>query len=310
MPADLYYHAAANSPKRLYVSGGLSIQDITPGGASLNVNTKVFSAPFRAEGELGEWTESGVLPEPLNQHGMAVVAGRLFIAGGRRKSAFTDAVRSAPLRADGSLGPWRKEASLPLPRGAHALVAHGDTLWVVGGSVRADYFTEGTRGLWRAKLSSDGEARVSRWETLEAPQALHYEQNVAVANGRLYAAQAQGGLFSLALDGGTPWRGEMTPPWMHDVDFGRSGLHLVRLVALPGMLLALVPHGLTFTADLEADGTVKNWRLASRLYNTDSGFATAVEPGGRVYVLGGTNSRQPVRRNAEVWSTTRLVPQP
>ena len=307
MPVDLYNHAATASMDRLFVSGGLRIQALTDSGASLEPNAKVFSAPFLADGRLGEWRMSGTLPVPLFHHGMTVARGRLFVAGGQRVGDFTDAVVSAPIREDGSLGPWREEPSLPEPRARHSLVARGAELWVLGGTLDASFFTQGTRKVWRTKVSEAPEARVSGWEALEAPAALHYDQGVALSKGRLHAVDGRGQLYSLALDAGQDWRVEPRPPWMGLVDFGASGNHLVRLVALEDLLVLLLPRGLALTADLQPDGTVKDWRPASRIHGPDADFATARSPEGHVYVLGGTKGAQARERNAAVWSTRRLA---
>ncbi len=298
MPVELTLHAAASSPTRLYVSGGTSLQAW---------NTKVFSAPFQKDGGLGEWKESAMLPTRLDIHAMVVVAGRLFIAGGEQGTTLVATVRSAPLLADGSLGPWREEVALPKPRSWHTLVAHGDTLWVAGGRVTPGHH-DASRSLWRARLSTEGEARVTRWEELEAPETLAFMQRMTVARGRLYAPHEEGWLYSVTLDAGANWRKEVAPPATYDADSGRPRLFVVRLEALPGMLLALLPGGVTLTADLRPDGTLSTWRQATRLYDADGVFATAVGPGGRVYVLGGSNGGMPGRYHAGVWSTTRLSP--
>ncbi|MBZ4419552.1 hypothetical protein [Myxococcus sp. RHSTA-1-4] len=308
MPSDVYYHAATTTQDRLFVSGGMRIEELTGSGASLTPNAKVFSAPLQADGRLGEWRESGMLPVPLHHHGMAVLRGRLFIAGGQRSSDFTNAVISALIQEDGTLGPWREEAPLPEPRAWHSLVASGDALWVVGGSLNSASFTEGAPKVLRAKVSASPEARVSGWEVIEAPAALHYDQGATLANGRLYSVDTRGRLYSFTPGAGQDWRAESQPPWMGWVGFGGSGQHGVRLVALPEMLLVLMPRGLTLTADLRADGSVTNWRPASRLYGPGSGFATALSAEGRVFVLGGTSDTPSPRRNPEVWSTQRLVP--
>jgi hypothetical protein len=112
----------------------------------------------------------------------------------------------------------------------------------------------------------------------------------------------------VSLDTGRDWRAESLPPWKGTVDFGASGQHAVRLVATRDMLLLVLPRGLTLTANLQPDGTVKDWRPASRLHHVTSGFATATSPTGRVYVLGGTSSTHTSQRNPEVWSTQRLTP--
>ncbi|QSQ22512.1 hypothetical protein JY651_46630 [Pyxidicoccus parkwayensis] len=304
LPMDLYYHAAAASPDRVFVSGGLHIQQLTGSGATLKENAKVFSAPLQPDGSLGEWRESGTLPVPLIHHGMAVLGGRLFVAGGQRDNDFTASVVSAPIREDGSLGPWREEAPLPQPRGWHSLVASDEALWVAGGTIDSGNFTQGRRDVLRAKVSG---ARVTAWESFDAPTELHYDQGAALANGRLYAVGARGELSSVPLDTGRNWRSEPTPPWNGTVDFGASGQHGVRLVALHDALLVVMPRGLTLTASLQPDGTVKDWRPASRLHHVMSSFATATSRTGRVYVLGGTSSTPAMQRNPEVWSTMELT---
>ena len=200
-----------------------------------------------------------------------------------------------------------REVALPKPRSWHTLVAHGDTLWVAGGSVTQGRF-EASRSLWRARLSTEGEARVTRWEELEAPETLAFSQSMTLAKGRLYFPHEEGWLYSVALGAEMSWRKEVAPPTTYQEGFSRPRLFVVRLEALPGMLFALLPGGRTLTADLRPDGTLSTWRQATRLYDTAGAFATAMGPGGRVYVLGGSNQWVPVRHHAEVWSTTRLSP--
>ncbi|MFP2907034.1 hypothetical protein ACLESD_18705 [Pyxidicoccus sp. 3LFB2] len=308
LPVDLYHHAAAASQERLFVSGGMRIQELRSSGASLEQNAKVFSAPFLADGRLGAWKESGTLPVPLFHHAMTVARGRLFVAGGQQLTGFTDAVTSAPIREDGTLGPWRQEAALPSPRAWHSLVSTVEDLWVVGGSLDANAFSQGTNQVWRASVSAAPEARASGWTVTKAPARLHYNQGVAVSNWRLHAVHGRGQLFSVSLGGEGEWREDPSPPWSGLVDFGASGHHTVRLVALQDLLLVLMPRGLTLTADLLPDGTVKDWRPASRLHGPIDGFATARSPQGSVYVLGGTKGQPVQERNREVWSTRPLRP--
>lgn len=308
MPADLYYHAAAAAPDRLFVSGGLHIQELVGSGANLERNAKVFSAAVLPDGGLGEWKESGTLPVPLVHHAMAVLAGRLFVAGGQLESGFSARVVSAPIREDGTLGPWREEAPLPRARAWHSLVASGEELWVLGGTVSPGYFTRGLQNVWRAKTSAESGAHVSGWDVLDAPTTLHYDQGVALLNGRLYTVGASGQLYSAGQGAAPDWRAEAAPPWNGTVNFGTSGLHVVRLVGLTDMLLVLLPRGLTVTARLQPDGTVKDWQQGSRLHHVSSGFATATDARCRAYVLGGTSNTRAMQRNPQVWSTTRANP--
>lgn len=238
---------------------------------------------------------------------MAVARGRLFVAGGQRVGDFTDAVTSAPILADGLLGPWRREAPLPEPRARHVLVASGAELLVVGGTLDTSFFTKGTRKVWRAKVSAAPEARVSNQEVLEAPGPLHFNQGVALSKGRLHAVDSLGRLYSVALDAGQHWRAEPSPPWNGLVNFGASGQHLMHFVAVEELLVFLLPRGLVLIADLQRDGTVKDWRPASRIHGPNANFANVVSPGGFVYVLGDTKGAQSSERNPEAWSTRWLA---
>lgn len=303
MPVDLYYHASAASRDRVFVSGGLSF---TPGStSSLDRQATVFSAPIQTDGVLGAWTQSAQLPDPLVHHAMVVADQRLFVAGGELRGGFSTVVSSAPLREDGTLGPWQTEAPLPQPRGWHALVAAGAELWVVGGSLDRSYFTTGTPQLWRAKRSA---SRIEGWESIEAPTELRFDQTPAVAMGRLYVTGAEGKLHSMALDAEHVWRTEpSTPSWPGRSGGGDARLDAVRLLAMEDRLVLLMPQGRVLTAPLQAEGRVGPWTQASRMYGPGSGFTASQGEDGRIYVFGGTSANPEERRNARVWSSQRLT---
>ncbi|RKG68332.1 hypothetical protein D7V80_13095 [Corallococcus sp. CA054B] len=304
MPVDLYYHASAASRDRVFVSGGLGFQRGST--SSRDQLATVFSAPIQADGALGAWTESAQLPEPLVHHAMVVADQRLFVAGGELRDGFSKRVSSAPLREDGTLGPWRTEASLPQPRGWHALVAAGAELWVVGGSLDKGYFTTGTPQLWRAKRSA---SRVEGWESIEAPSTLHFDQTPAVAMGRLYVTGAEGKLYSMALDAEHVWRTEPSmPPWSGPSRGDAQRPDVVRLLAMEDRLVLLMQEGHVLTAPLQAEGRVGPWAQASRMYGPGSGFTASQGEDGRIYVFGGTSANPEERRNARVWSSQRLTP--
>ncbi|MGH9023824.1 MAG: Kelch repeat-containing protein, partial [Acidimicrobiia bacterium] len=81
------------------------------------------------------WSSGPPLPVPLHHAGAAVLAGRLYVAGG-----FTNLPGAAwtPQSAVWSLGvgeaQWRPEAPLATPRGALALAALGTRLFALGGA--------------------------------------------------------------------------------------------------------------------------------------------------------------------------------
>jgi hypothetical protein len=299
MPVDLYSHASAASQDRVFVSGGLSFQRGST--SSLDQRATVFSAPIQADGALGAWTESAQLPDPLVHHTMVVADQRLFVAGGELQGGFSKEVSSAALRKDGTLGPWQAEASLPQPRGWHALVAAGAELWVVGGSLDKSYFTTGTSQLWRAKRSA---SRIEGWESIEAPSELHFDQTPAVAMGRLYVTGAKGTLYSMSLDAEHAWRTEpSTPSWSGRSHGAAQRPDVVRLLAMEDRLVLLMQQGHVLTAPLQAEGRVGPWSQASRMYGPGSRFTASQGVDGRIYVFGGTSATPEERRNARVWSS-------
>jgi hypothetical protein len=304
LPLDLYSHAAAAGPGRLYVSGGLTIDKIESGGtsASLEVVDQVLVGTLDDDGRVTAWKPAGTLPAPLYLHAMAVAQGRLYVSGGGQQT-FSRAVTSAAILPDGTLGPWRTEAPMPGGRSWHRLLAAGGSLVVAGGSEMPDYFTTGTTAVSVAALGDDGV--VGAWTRTYAPSPVFYDGGAGVARGRLYVLGEDGVLRSAALPALDGWRAEATWRSIRSPLSSTSPTDAnegpVNLFEQCGALVAIIVRGQTLSAPLDDDGVVGPWRIASRFHGTNSGFAAAATPDG-LYATGG--SRAPVR-DVDVWSTRR-----
>src|SRR5262249_47099148 len=120
---------AACADGRLYVAGGIAQLAASP----------AFQVYDPAS---GSWRSLAPLPEPRHHFGMAALAGRIYVSGGYRGLPFGDPHRET-WGYDIARGQWADPPHLPAGRGApppggprraaHAMVALGDRLYLVGG---------------------------------------------------------------------------------------------------------------------------------------------------------------------------------
>jgi hypothetical protein len=116
LPDKRSHHGLAVGTNALYVTGGLKGD---PAGANTGYRD-VLRAPIAADGSLGAWATVGELPANLGTHSSFVWLGQLYVLGGVEGDIHnTDAVRRAPIAADGTVGAWETLPPLPKKR-AHA----------------------------------------------------------------------------------------------------------------------------------------------------------------------------------------------
>lgn len=170
---DLSNLATCSTDDRLYVSGGQFI-----GG----VSDTVLCAEFAPDGEPRNWRAVAKLPSPLWFHGTAVLDRRMYAWGGlteiKSTSVFPRTV-SAPIEADGSLGPWRDEAALANPMYSSAFCGFNDHLVSVtgrtsGGAPSSD--------LAFARLDATG--RLGPWTRLTTDMAANAYHTVGLDRSR------------------------------------------------------------------------------------------------------------------------------
>lgn len=106
---------------RLYVAGGIAQLGTSP---AFQVYDPI------ADG----WRSLAPLPQPRHHFGLAALDGRIYLAGGFDTLPFgADQARRETWIYDIAANAWSRAADLPAGRAAHAMVAAGERLYVIGG---------------------------------------------------------------------------------------------------------------------------------------------------------------------------------
>lgn len=139
---------------RMYVMGGY-------GGGFQDV---VYYATINNDGSLGTWTTSpNALPVPIYQSSAVAVNDRLYMFGGTTQAVdpATDAIFTAPINGDGSVGTWTTSSStLPAELSRAASAYHDGWIYLAGGGTNS---ADRSTGVYYAKLNSDGS--IDSWNT-------------------------------------------------------------------------------------------------------------------------------------------------
>ena len=177
-----YMHAAILYRGQIYVSGGYSA----------GADAVVRRAAPGDDGVISSWSAETSLPSPRYGHAMSAYNGFLYLTGGKDGSTVRSTVWTAPVGADGGLGAWQTQSSLPSPRYGHKteivdgrLIAAGGNngssaqLLVFGSTISAD----GTTGVWQG------------FDPLQAPRQFHTLEKIG---GRLCLLGGSDGSVSYA----------------------------------------------------------------------------------------------------------------
>lgn len=121
MPLARSELSAAVADGRLYVAGGIAQLGTSPA-------FQVY------EPATDRWRSLAPLPEPRHHFGLAALDGRIYLTGGFHTLPFgADQAHRDTWVYDIAGDQWSRGADLPAGRAAHAMVASGDRLYVVGG---------------------------------------------------------------------------------------------------------------------------------------------------------------------------------
>ena len=189
LPEAVYYHTSATVNGFVYVLGGFHYTD----AAGVVVSNVVYRAKVNADGTLGAWQTDTSLPQPVFFPSAAAWNGRVYVTGGWNGSALISSVYSAQVNADGSLGPWVAQKSLPQAVYTHAAVSNG-TLYVLGGTVNGGADIQNT--VYFASINPDG--TLADWAAtspLPSPVSNH---GAVVANGQVFVLGGWDGAKPLA----------------------------------------------------------------------------------------------------------------
>lgn len=147
------------------------IRPDTSGKAVLSDKTNI--ALIGADGKLGAFTEGPLLSATRFHHGMAAHGDTLYVVGGLTgdNTDNTPIVEKATVSA-GAIGNWETTTPLPEKRSHHAVVVHGDGLFVIAGLTgNPAAVNTPLSDVLRAPIAADGS--LGEWKTVGTlPSAL------------------------------------------------------------------------------------------------------------------------------------------
>ena len=126
---DRYIHSAAIHEDRIYlIAGHVEKQDYMS-------YADVESAQIQADGQLTPWKiEATTLNTPRFIASSVTLNDHLYIAGGHDGANRLTSVEAAPIMPNGSIGQWQYVLPLNMARSATMLLAHKNSLYVLGGA--------------------------------------------------------------------------------------------------------------------------------------------------------------------------------
>jgi len=195
MPSKRTASAATEFGGKIYLIGGST--DITsPTGQNLNAGL-VVGTNDTYDPATNRWESHKVMPTPRNHPAVGVVAGKIYVIGGRiganniggLVASNTDVVEEYSPATDS----WRAMNRMPTPRSGQGWATYNGRIYVAGGEER-NYHIEGPL--------RDVEAfdpATNDWERLPSMPTARHGVNVALFNNRLYVI---GGHLVFAAGGG------------------------------------------------------------------------------------------------------------
>jgi N-acetylneuraminic acid mutarotase len=226
------------------------------------------------------WAPGPPLPSPRHHHGTAALDGKLYVVGGYATLG-SDWGNTATLFVfDPDAGQWSVRASLPAPRAAAAVAAHGGRLFVFGGGV----------GSSETASTLIYDPATDRWSAGAPMPTAREHVSAAVIGGEIFVAGGRRlngpnvGVLEVYSPATDSWR---VLPAMGQP---RSGHGVAaaggRLYVIGGE--ALGSPNTEFASVEEFDPQRNAWRAMPPLPAARSGLA-AVGLGDAVHVLGGSS---------------------
>lgn len=261
-------HAAALLNGEIFVIGGEDSQ-----GQALPA-TDAYDLRFNS------WRSLAPLPEPLANLAAAALGSRVYVAGGSAPSTGAEpafAISDRVYALDPSQGAWQEIGVLPSPLAGAAMVAAGDSLYVLGGWDGSAMHDE----VWRTQPGEDGPLRWELVTRLNTPSAF---LGAAAGANKLYAiggydgqrALAEAAAFDLATG---EW--ERLPA----MSTARSGLTAV----YDGMAVFALGGGWTRAVDTHEryDAFAGQWSNFPSPFRGEWRHLAAASQDGRIWLIGG-----------------------
>jgi len=130
LPVATSAAALVVTSNRVYVAGGI---------ISGNPSAAVHTAFINTDGTLGAWSAAASLPVAISNAQVMVSKKRVYIFGGKVGGVASSAVYTAPINADGTLGAWTTQSSLPATIYDSQAIVTANKVHLLGGVVSNAY---------------------------------------------------------------------------------------------------------------------------------------------------------------------------
>ncbi len=240
------------------------------------------------------WTTAPDFPTSVDHHSTFIANGFLYVAGGVNNTTMKifDAVRRAPIAADGSLGSWVDCQKLPVPLGFHAMAQTATHVYLLAGVSEDAQGPLGSDHVYVGKLEADGDITWAASPKRLRYFALHATANVIgdslyIAGGLGSGNAAQSVVKRAKLNGDgslEDWADAPSLPLQrsHHVAFVRDG----RLYLAGGFDTGMTSHVDVLRSELDANGVVTGWTVAGQIEQSPW-TAGVVVYRDHVFLLGG-----------------------
>lgn len=270
LPEARSRHAAVLAGDEVFVLGGENAEGLTLDSVS------AYNLRFN------EWRRVAPMPEALANLGAAALGDEIYVAGGSinsRNGEDAILVRDAVFALNTESGEWREAGQLPMPLAGVSLLAHEDTLYLVGGWDGKQMRSE----VWRSRPSTEAEDSIT-WEEvaqLKTPAAFF---GSVIVDDDLYVIGGYDGqreLADAAVLNLTTGEWQQLPP----MSTPRSGLSAVH----DGMAVFALGGGWTRAIDTHEryDAFANQWSNFPSPIQGDWRHLTAVASDGSVWLMGG-----------------------
>ena len=178
LPNNIKMSQAIVTNNRVYLIGG----NFYKSGASI-----VYTATINPDGTLGAWVIDTPLPVVISHSQAVVTSNRVYLLGGHINNTQSNAIYTAPINTDGTLGTWVADISI-IPNAIYnsQAIVTNNRVYLIGGFNKTVYFST----VYTAPINPDG--TLGGWvvdtplpETIAISQAIVTNNRVYLLGGRI-----------------------------------------------------------------------------------------------------------------------------
>jgi N-acetylneuraminic acid mutarotase len=280
-------HAASLVTKNyIYILGGRGSSN-----ESLDI---IQRASFDVNGNLTSvWSVVGNLPAFIRRMGYVASKDRLYLIAGYDGSVAFSTVYSAPINADGTLGTFRAEPSLPEARYSPVCFVIKNKLYTVGGWTGSITNGNNINTVYRATINNDG--TLSSWETLPNFPVNFHDGKALIIKDRIYIFGSYDSNNSYIYYATYDSNGNIGT-WNYVANMPNN-ICISAIVCTDNYVFSIGGYSLnnskytnaSYLAPILTDGSIGSWTQISNYPDTVA-YGQSVIVGNKIYFIGGTNT--------------------